>query len=857
MRHIFNNNKFQKGEVATTLTLISLGMMILGTVVGTKLVQIGARVDSKANFVSDSSITTTSSEDIKNRGDVCGRDNIGTCIPLNECPTDDTGSQLIISGDCGNSSANLNGLWCCQLPNSTTNNLCPEVKCINEPIKSMIMDTPYNTLESAIDETKTVRVKDSNYYASSDTSCSTQLSDQQIVNTCRKSTSTLSCASTTCHDLFAELTNTSVIRIDTTSAGTKLYYMDTCTNDNYFDVGQSGLDAVKSYCLTKEPVTNTQNPPPPNPAKPPNPGAFHLTSDIYTERANEGIKFDMHVLFNSDGCDGDIMLYRNGAHVAGPNGWNIKMGPFDYNGQWAGNFTVKKGERLDLSYDGRVDRCPRSATTLTDNVSCSIGVDGNGNPWVTGSGCNWKNAGQFTQGVPSSSASNNTGNNTGNSFSNSGTSGGGNNWTTSGTTCLMNVDASNKNNIRIQTSSTENLNNVRLKINGPGGAYVYKDPLFTAGNPNRWDFGVNANNGIGALANGDYTATFGKNCSGDNNCETCITKNFSISGTNASNTLAVTINIQNGNGKTNPNKAMLLGVDFCPSSGGAAASTPCNKSSVDYPVPINGAIPTTYTLNNVPKDANFKYIRAFLLNEGDTPPGVRGNTTQLNGNETTVNLNLDISGINSQLTGTAGSSNGTYTVNVKFSDNNYKINYDKGAALGLIWCENNSAPDTNKCPGEDDERTWIANGSNLPDVYPVRNTKSPNPSKYKYIAAYFQIQDPNYTSIYSTAISPGNTDLVIDINNDPKNVKQFLTKTTSSSMTVYQVPRPLDSETKTLYEKFDTLIKQRDAGNLNTQGLKDYNETLSKLRDKLKVPAGLRVMLCMPPDCNVVNPGQD
>lgn len=120
-----------------------------------------------------------------------------------------------------------------------------------------------------------------------------------------------------------------------------------------------------------------------------NSGLFHLTEEAYTEKIGTSVKFNVHVKFNSDGCDGDIMLYRDGGHVAGPNGWNIKMGPFDYDQQFAGSFIVDKGKSTAPLYRGTVDRCPKSPGQLEDTVQCTLSVDNNGNPNV--SGCTTKN----------------------------------------------------------------------------------------------------------------------------------------------------------------------------------------------------------------------------------------------------------------------------------------------------------------------------------------------------------------------------------------------------------------------------------------------------------------------------------
>lgn len=163
----------------------------------------------------------------------------------------------------------------------------------------------------------------------------------------------------------------------------------------------------KSRCLTRDPscdngrcLENKGGSSTP-PSQSPNLGGFHLTAEIYGEKGVGEVKFNVHVKFNSDGCDGDINLFRDGVHVAGTNGWNRQLGPFEYDEKWAGSFTLQKGQSITLNYRGTVDRCPASSTTLEDTIQCTLFVDSNGNPAVSGSDCFSKN---FTNPAPKPTA---------------------------------------------------------------------------------------------------------------------------------------------------------------------------------------------------------------------------------------------------------------------------------------------------------------------------------------------------------------------------------------------------------------------------------------------------------------------
>jgi len=112
-------------------------------------------------------------------------------------------------------------------------------------------------------------------------------------------------------------------------------------------------------------------------------GNFHLTQELYGSNASDGLNFNVHVIFNFDGCDGDIMLYEGGKHIAGPNGWK-GPGNFTYNETWTASpkFIPNDGQPHTISYRGSVNRCPRSPDTLWDEISCVITFDASGYPQV-------------------------------------------------------------------------------------------------------------------------------------------------------------------------------------------------------------------------------------------------------------------------------------------------------------------------------------------------------------------------------------------------------------------------------------------------------------------------------------------
>lgn len=130
-------------------------------------------------------------------------------------------------------------------------------------------------------------------------------------------------------------------------------------------------------------------------------GSFYLTEEFYGSNTPDGLNFNVHVIFNFDGCDGDVMLYESERHIGGPNGWK-GPGNFIYIEQWTASpkFIPNDGESHVISYRGSVNRCPRSPDTLWDEVSCTVTFDTAGYPQVSPADkCTIKNPGEI-QPVP-------------------------------------------------------------------------------------------------------------------------------------------------------------------------------------------------------------------------------------------------------------------------------------------------------------------------------------------------------------------------------------------------------------------------------------------------------------------------
>ena len=139
--------------------------------------------------------------------------------------------------------------------------------------------------------------------------------------------------------------------------------------------------------------------------------SFHIEVDAYADPGTDGGKtFNNHVKFIPDGqVGGDIVLYNNGAFVAGPNGWN-GSGPFDYEPQYTGgSLAIGKNGSTTITYKGEVRNCS-SDGVKTSEVTCTMSVDSSGVPNISGGKCNAKNfthsAGGGTTPVPTGSTFN-------------------------------------------------------------------------------------------------------------------------------------------------------------------------------------------------------------------------------------------------------------------------------------------------------------------------------------------------------------------------------------------------------------------------------------------------------------------
>lgn len=139
----------------------------------------------------------------------------------------------------------------------------------------------------------------------------------------------------------------------------------------------AALILVNDYTLRKS-VTMLSNA---------NSGGFHLSEEVYGSNSGNGLNFNVHVKFNSDGCDGDIGLYDSGGNfIAGINSWNVgKMGSFDYDETHTGSpyFIPNDGAPHDLSFKGEVRRCPQSTVVLWDSITCTVTYDASGMPQIS------------------------------------------------------------------------------------------------------------------------------------------------------------------------------------------------------------------------------------------------------------------------------------------------------------------------------------------------------------------------------------------------------------------------------------------------------------------------------------------
>ncbi len=338
MEIMIKTHKKERGEIATVLTILSFALMLAGIAVGSITTQKQTRLLTKA--ATDQCAVQ----------DIIDKKYLGKATEegINGCICDETNRQKVVmhkSCDCA-----ATGACPYVYPEKDTENYCSgKITCKFE--NSAV--TPLPTKASC---------------ATGEWSCKGQCADKET----------------------QELFN------NTWCSGEKRWLYE-AAGANAECQGETSIPKSDPAC-----TGGTSSSPATNPARGPSPGnLFHLTSDIYAEKTTDGIKFNVHVLFNFDGCDGDIQLFRDGTRVAGYNAWK-GPGGFDYDQQWAGSFTLKKGESISPGYKGTVDRCPKSKVMLEDNISCKLAVDYSGNPGVFGAGCNFKDQANFPAYNPAS-----------------------------------------------------------------------------------------------------------------------------------------------------------------------------------------------------------------------------------------------------------------------------------------------------------------------------------------------------------------------------------------------------------------------------------------------------------------------
>lgn len=148
---------------------------------------------------------------------------------------------------------------------------------------------------------------------------------------------------------------------------------------------------------------NSTSPTNPNPVNPNQnttaAGCFSIAGDV--EKVQDG-KFNVSIRFVSEGGDGDVKLEKDGAHVAGWNGWNKNAkSTYTYSSQWTGSpINVSQGQTVSVTYTGTVansSACPNVSRNITCSFNYSSGTcggalppeQGGGNPQQPGSGdCN-------------------------------------------------------------------------------------------------------------------------------------------------------------------------------------------------------------------------------------------------------------------------------------------------------------------------------------------------------------------------------------------------------------------------------------------------------------------------------------
>lgn len=138
-----------------------------------------------------------------------------------------------------------------------------------------------------------------------------------------------------------------------------------------------------------------------NPTKSPKQGGFHIGAEITTSNEKDGVKFGFRIIFYFDGCDGDIVLLKDGAQVAS-NWWRgSKPGDdTDFSAEQTASPVLGNGQVESITYTGRFTNYHclggKDPVNKSDSITCRLAVDDLGNPRVSGTGCTWKNQGSLT-----------------------------------------------------------------------------------------------------------------------------------------------------------------------------------------------------------------------------------------------------------------------------------------------------------------------------------------------------------------------------------------------------------------------------------------------------------------------------
>ncbi|MBP9758575.1 fibronectin type III domain-containing protein [Candidatus Dojkabacteria bacterium] len=148
--------------------------------------------------------------------------------------------------------------------------------------------------------------------------------------------------------------------------GTCQYKLISCTGSNPSDTSNNNTNNNNSNNSNSNNNSTTAT------------GCFRLEGDV--EKVADG-KFNVSIKFVSEGGDGDVKLEKDGAHVAGWNGWNKnEKSTFTYSSQWTGSpINVGSGQTINVTYTGTVantSACPDIRKTLTCSFNTTNGTCG-------------------------------------------------------------------------------------------------------------------------------------------------------------------------------------------------------------------------------------------------------------------------------------------------------------------------------------------------------------------------------------------------------------------------------------------------------------------------------------------------